>query len=71
MSKKANNRQAIVSESNGNEITRLERAESDGTWRNRPLWRAEWSDGIYGPQLTLAARQLLAEEKHYANDNGN
>lgn len=70
MSKKAGQRRASVSESNGNGRVTNERAESDGTWRSRPQWRAKWMDGTYGPQLTLAARQLLVEERKHA-DSGN
>lgn len=70
MSKGTRNRQANGSESNGKAATHSERAISDGTWRNRPLWRAKWTDGTYGPQLTLPARQLLTEDRNYANDTG-
>jgi len=70
MGKKNEQRQKIVSESNGNGQVGVERAISDGVWRNRPLWRFMRPDHHYGPKLTLAARQLLkAEANHVADDH--
>lgn len=69
MLKKSKVRQVNVGHANGNGQVKAERAESDGTWRNRPVWRFMRPDHKYGPKLTLAARMLLAEERQHVTNN--
>ncbi len=64
------NRKGNVGQANGTAATHSERAKSDGAFRERPLWRVrQRPDMVWGPALTLSARQLLKEERtHVSGD---
>ncbi len=70
MKDRKSNRQVSVSQAHGTAAVVAERADSDGTFRGRPLWRILRPDGQHGAQLTTDARQVvMLEVNHVAHDD--